>query len=37
VANPDGLIVGFAAPAEHAFKGAVDALLAVLEATGLAQ
>jgi GntR family transcriptional regulator/MocR family aminotransferase len=37
VPNPDGIIVGFAAPADHAFAGAVDALLSVLEATGLAR
>jgi GntR family transcriptional regulator/MocR family aminotransferase len=37
VPDPDGIIVGFAAPAEHAFAGAVDALLAVLTASGLAQ
>src|SRR5262245_36988852 len=35
--DPDGIIVGFAAPADHAFAGAVDALLAVLTAAGLAQ
>lgn len=34
-AGPDGLIVGFAAPAEHAFAPAVSALCAVLRATGL--
>ncbi|BCI55744.1 putative transcriptional regulator, GntR family protein [Mycolicibacterium litorale] len=33
VADPDGVIVGFGAPAEHAFAGAVDALCGVLEAT----
>lgn len=33
--DPDGLIVGFAAPAEHAFAPAVSALCAVLEASGL--
>ena len=37
VPNPDGIIVGFAAPPDHAFGGAVDALLSVLEATGLAR
>lgn len=37
VPDPDGVIVGFAAPADHAFGRAVDALLAVLAATGLAQ
>lgn len=35
VPNPDGIIVGFAAPPDHAFARAVDALLGVLEATGL--
>jgi GntR family transcriptional regulator / MocR family aminotransferase len=35
IASPDGLIVGFAAPAEHAFAAAVDALCGVLEASGL--
>lgn len=33
VPDPDGVIVGFGAPAEHAFAGAVDALCGVLEAT----
>jgi GntR family transcriptional regulator/MocR family aminotransferase len=33
--NRDGIIVGFAAPAEHAFAGAVDALRTVLSASGL--
>jgi GntR family transcriptional regulator/MocR family aminotransferase len=37
VPDPDGIIVGFAAPADHAFASAVDALLAVLKASGLAQ
>jgi GntR family transcriptional regulator / MocR family aminotransferase len=37
VPDPDGVIVGFAAPADHAFAAAVDALLEVLKATGLAQ
>jgi len=36
VANRDGIIVGFAAPAEHAFGGAVEALRGVLGASGLA-
>ena len=31
----DGIIVGFAAPAEHAFAAAVDALCGVLRASGL--
>ncbi|MDT5331983.1 MAG: GntR family transcriptional regulator / MocR family aminotransferase [Mycobacterium sp.] len=33
---PDGIIVGFAAPAEHAFTAAVDALCGVLRDSGLA-
>ncbi len=37
VPDPDGVIVGFAAPADHAFAAAVDALLGVLDATGLAR
>jgi len=32
----DGIVVGFAAPAEHAFGAAVDALCDVLTASGLA-
>jgi GntR family transcriptional regulator / MocR family aminotransferase len=32
---PEGIIVGFAAPAEHAFAAAVDALCGVLTASGL--
>jgi GntR family transcriptional regulator/MocR family aminotransferase len=36
VASRDGIIVGFAAPAEHAFGAAVEALCAVLRASGLA-
>jgi GntR family transcriptional regulator/MocR family aminotransferase len=32
IATRDGIIVGFAAPAEHAFAAAVDALCGVLEA-----
>ena len=32
---PDGLIVGFAAPAEHAFAAAVSALCDVLRASGI--
>ena len=35
IPDPDGVIVGFAAPAEHAFGAAVDALCAVLQAAGL--
>ena len=34
---PDGIIVGFAAPAEHAFAAAVDALCNMLRASGLGQ
>ncbi len=34
--NRDGIIVGFAAPAEHAFAAAVEALCDVLTASGLA-
>lgn len=37
VPDPDGIIVGFAAPADHAFAPAVDALLEVLRASGLAR
>lgn len=33
--DPDGLIVGFAAPAEHAFTPAISALCGVLRASGL--
>jgi GntR family transcriptional regulator/MocR family aminotransferase len=35
VADRDGIIVGFAAPAEHAFPAAVDALCGVLRASSL--
>lgn len=35
VPGPDGIIVGFGTPAEHAFGAAVDALCAVLTAAGL--
>jgi GntR family transcriptional regulator/MocR family aminotransferase len=34
--NRDGIIVGFAAPSEHAFAAAVGALCDVLTASGLA-
>ena len=34
--NRDGIIVGFAAPAEHAFAAAVEAMCDVLTASGLA-
>jgi GntR family transcriptional regulator / MocR family aminotransferase len=37
VPRPDGIIVGFAAPADHAFASAVDAFSAVLKASGLAR
>lgn len=33
--DPDGVIIGFGAPAAHAFGPAVDALCAVLSATGM--
>ncbi|KWX66405.1 PLP-dependent aminotransferase family protein [Mycobacterium sp. NAZ190054] len=35
IAEHDGLVVGFAAPAEHAFPAAVSALCEVLRASGL--
>ncbi|MGV0792104.1 MocR-like pyridoxine biosynthesis transcription factor PdxR [Mycolicibacterium sp. XJ1819] len=35
VPAPDGLVVGFGTPAEHAFPAAVQALCAVLTASGL--
>ncbi|WP_102145888.1 PLP-dependent aminotransferase family protein [Mycobacterium hubeiense] len=35
VPDPDGIVIGFAAPAEHAFAAAVDALCGVLRAAGL--
>ena len=35
VPDTDGLIIGFAAPAEHAFVPAVSALCEVLRASGL--
>jgi GntR family transcriptional regulator / MocR family aminotransferase len=37
IATRDGIIVGFAAPAEHAFAAAVDALCTVLRDSGLAR
>ena len=37
IATRDGIIVGFAAPAEHAFAAAVEALCSVLRASGLAK
>ncbi len=36
VPRPDGVIIGFGTPAEHAFGRAVEALCAVLGASGLA-
>ena len=36
IADRDGIIVGFAAPAEHAFGRAVEALCGVLRASSLA-
>src|SRR5690242_21945715 len=36
VPGRDGIVVGFAAPAEHAFAAAVEALCAVLRASSLA-
>jgi GntR family transcriptional regulator / MocR family aminotransferase len=36
IANRDGIVVGFAAPAEHAFDRAVEALCSVLRSSGLA-
>ncbi len=35
VPRPDGAVIGFGAPAEHAFPAAVDALCDVLRASGL--
>jgi GntR family transcriptional regulator / MocR family aminotransferase len=35
IANRDGIVVGFATPAEHAFGPAVEALCAVLKESGL--
>ena len=35
IANRDGIVVGFAAPAEHAFAGAVEALCEVIRSSGL--
>ncbi len=35
IPRPDGVVVGFGTPAEHAFPAAIDALCAVLRATGL--
>ncbi|HTI74991.1 MAG TPA: PLP-dependent aminotransferase family protein, partial [Mycobacterium sp.] len=35
--NRDGIVVGFAAPAEHAFAPAVEALCGVLRSSGLAR
>ena len=35
VADRDGIVVGFATPAEHAFAGAVEALCEVIRSSGL--
>jgi GntR family transcriptional regulator/MocR family aminotransferase len=35
VPRPDGLVIGFGTPADHAFGAALDALRAVLNASGL--
>ena len=35
IPRPDGLVVGFGTPADHAFGAAIDALRAVLIASGL--
>jgi GntR family transcriptional regulator / MocR family aminotransferase len=35
IPNPDGIVVGFAAPADHEFGGAIEALCGVLRASGL--
>ena len=35
VPRPDGPVVGFGTPAEHAFPAAVDTLRGVLNASGL--
>jgi GntR family transcriptional regulator/MocR family aminotransferase len=37
VPRPDGVIIGFGTPAEHAFAAAVDALLDVLKGSALAR
>jgi GntR family transcriptional regulator/MocR family aminotransferase len=37
VPRPDGVIIGFGTPAEHAFAAAVDALLDVLNGSALAR
>ncbi|EKF21951.1 bacterial regulatory s, gntR family protein [Mycolicibacterium hassiacum DSM 44199] len=37
VPRPDGVVIGFGTPAEHAFGPALDALCAVLTASGLAR
>ena len=37
VPNPDGIVIGFGTPAEHAFAAALDALCGVLEASGLSR
>ena len=35
VPRPDGLVIGFGTPADHAFPAAIDALRAVLNASGV--
>lgn len=37
VSDPDGVVIGFGTPAEHAFPAAVDALCDVLAASGLSR
>lgn len=37
VANPDGVVIGFGTPAEHAFPAALEALCGVLASSGLAR
>ncbi len=37
IPEADGLVVNFGGPADHAFNAAVEALCAVLEASGLAR
>jgi GntR family transcriptional regulator/MocR family aminotransferase len=35
ISRPDGLVIGFGTPADHAFPAAIDALRAVLNASGV--
>jgi GntR family transcriptional regulator/MocR family aminotransferase len=35
IPRPDGLVIGFGTPADHAFPAAIDALRAVLNASGV--